>query len=385
MHDTDALSSPNPNINGPTSNPDIELDKFIESVNTVGDPTPVFVEEKIVLPFNSAANNIEGKFNTKEKTTPGGISLTPTPLKRKRKPTVRVSILNVETVSAIPEGVNTPRSVAICQKHKFNPIELIPRKLSTFVEPGVPDELAHTRYQSYEKRRQAHMAVVLPERQEMTKLSQPSMENTPGDPRDKKALKQEAPVANSMTREKSHSNLSSGNSARALDANTLAQNQSESHVHTEKDLSIFPDNQSSTFNVDNPLNGIKHSSTKRYSPISNLLSQRQSPHSLERSTYQDRTTWKTQSYNTSHEIEKELQNLNKIIQHEKRAAQNVQRQRESMEMMMEMHYLKNIEKMKRARLNNKMAHLKHEQETMNNIKKKKYHIQTAEPVGHGVF
>lgn len=81
---------------------------------------------------------------------------------KKKKPTQRVSIANVETQPPVPEGVNTPRSVAVCDEHGVNPAELAHYPKSHFQGPGVADEVAELRYHSYEKRREARMAELLP-------------------------------------------------------------------------------------------------------------------------------------------------------------------------------------------------------------------------------
>lgn len=86
-------------------------------------------------------------------------------VRRKTKPTAKVSILTVEKAAHVPEGVNTPRSVALCGEHGIPTSELRPRTMADFADTRVNAALAELRYNSYEKRRRAHMAVLLPERQ----------------------------------------------------------------------------------------------------------------------------------------------------------------------------------------------------------------------------
>lgn len=75
----------------------------------------------------------------------------------------RVNLLNVHKVNAIPDGVNTPRSRALCAKYMINPKELARRTLQDFEKPGIPADLASMRFRSYQNRLHAHMAVLLPE------------------------------------------------------------------------------------------------------------------------------------------------------------------------------------------------------------------------------
>lgn len=88
---------------------------------------------------------------------------------RKKKPTYKVNIGNVERHPPVPEGVNTPRSVALCKEHSVNPSELARYDKQHFKGPGVSDEMAELRYQSYEKRRRARMAQLKPAYKEIVK------------------------------------------------------------------------------------------------------------------------------------------------------------------------------------------------------------------------
>ncbi|KAG5487780.1 hypothetical protein LSCM4_07458 [Leishmania orientalis] len=88
---------------------------------------------------------------------------------RKTKPTLKVNIGNVDRQPPIPEGVNSPRSVALCKEQGVNPSELTPYTKEHFKGAGVSDELAELRYQSYEKRRRARMAQLLPAYKERAK------------------------------------------------------------------------------------------------------------------------------------------------------------------------------------------------------------------------
>ncbi|KAK7198320.1 hypothetical protein NESM_000789900 [Novymonas esmeraldas] len=81
---------------------------------------------------------------------------------KKKKPTVKVNIANVERQPPVPEGVNTPRSIALCKKHGVPPSELAPYGKEHFKGTGVSDEVAELRYHSYEKRRRARMAQLAP-------------------------------------------------------------------------------------------------------------------------------------------------------------------------------------------------------------------------------
>jgi hypothetical protein len=81
---------------------------------------------------------------------------------KKKKPTHRVNLANVEKQPPVPEGVNTPRSIAVCEKHGVNPAELAPYPKEHFQGVGVAEEVAELRYHSYEKRRQARMAQLMP-------------------------------------------------------------------------------------------------------------------------------------------------------------------------------------------------------------------------------
>ncbi|KAG5487443.1 hypothetical protein LSCM1_07396 [Leishmania martiniquensis] len=87
------------------------------------------------------------------------------------KPMLKVSISNVERQPPIPEGVNTPRSVALCKEQGVNPCELAPYGREHFQGFGVSDEVTELRYQSYEKRRRARMAQLAPAYKEMAKAS----------------------------------------------------------------------------------------------------------------------------------------------------------------------------------------------------------------------
>ncbi|GET85609.1 hypothetical protein, conserved [Leishmania tarentolae] len=88
---------------------------------------------------------------------------------RKKKPAYKVNIRNVGRHPPVPEGVNTPRSVALCKEHGVNPSELAPYDRKHFKGAGVSDEVAELRYQSYEKRRCARMAQLAPAYKEMIK------------------------------------------------------------------------------------------------------------------------------------------------------------------------------------------------------------------------
>ncbi|TPP52408.1 hypothetical protein CGC20_15870 [Leishmania donovani] len=88
---------------------------------------------------------------------------------RKKKPMYKVNIDNVERHPPVPEGVNTPRSVALCKEHGVNPSELARYDRKHFKGAGVSDEVAELRYQSYEKRRCARMAQLKPAYKESIK------------------------------------------------------------------------------------------------------------------------------------------------------------------------------------------------------------------------
>ncbi|KPI84654.1 hypothetical protein ABL78_6295 [Leptomonas seymouri] len=81
---------------------------------------------------------------------------------KKKKPVHRVNLANVEKQPPVPEGVNTPRSIAVCEQHGVNPSELAPYPKERFQGAGVANEVAELRYHSYEKRRQARMAELKP-------------------------------------------------------------------------------------------------------------------------------------------------------------------------------------------------------------------------------
>ncbi|KAG5511609.1 hypothetical protein JKF63_07205 [Porcisia hertigi] len=81
---------------------------------------------------------------------------------RKKKPVCKVSIGNVERQPPIREGVNTPRSVALCEEYGVNPSELAHYDREHFKGTGVSNEVVELRYKSFEKRRRAQMLRLKP-------------------------------------------------------------------------------------------------------------------------------------------------------------------------------------------------------------------------------
>ncbi|CAJ1016107.1 hypothetical protein, conserved [Leishmania lindenbergi] len=106
----------------------------------------------------SKPNKVKKSGNHAKKAKTAGPPAAP----RKKRLACKVSIDNVEHRPPVPEGVNTPRSVALCKEYGVKPCELAPYDKSHFTGSGVSDEVAELRYQSYEKRRCARMAQLAP-------------------------------------------------------------------------------------------------------------------------------------------------------------------------------------------------------------------------------
>lgn len=97
-----------------------------------------------------------------------------------KKPSKRrlVSLGNLLKCAPIPEGLNSPRSLRLCDKYNINPKELVPRKVNDFTQNGVPANLAEMRFHSYRNRLYAHLAILAPE---YTKLVESEAVNAESD------------------------------------------------------------------------------------------------------------------------------------------------------------------------------------------------------------
>ncbi|KPA73167.1 hypothetical protein ABB37_10069 [Leptomonas pyrrhocoris] len=125
---------------------------------------------------NSAKTEKAKRAKKEAETAPGAAAAaaTATPAApKKKKPTHRVNLANVEKQPPVAEGVNTPRSIAVCEKHGVNPAELAHYPKEHFKGAGVEDEVVELRYHSYEKRRKARMAELMPDYRAAVKHSTP--------------------------------------------------------------------------------------------------------------------------------------------------------------------------------------------------------------------
>lgn len=77
---------------------------------------------------------------------------------------VQVSLLNIDSQPPIKDGVNTPRSCNICARLNVNPKDLVFKDVEEFKGPKVTDAAAALRQRSYERKRQALLAKLIPER-----------------------------------------------------------------------------------------------------------------------------------------------------------------------------------------------------------------------------
>ena len=72
----------------------------------------------------------------------------------------RISLTNFDECKRTPPFLTSPRSLDACDRQGIKPDELLARPLQTFIEKGVPDEIARMRYEHYESRRKEKLALV---------------------------------------------------------------------------------------------------------------------------------------------------------------------------------------------------------------------------------
>lgn len=94
-----------------------------------------------------------------------------------------VSLLNINDVEPIKEGLNSPRSCGICARFSVAPRDLKFKSVEEFTGPKVTQSAAVLRQRSYEKKRQSLLAKLVPERQKIERPGAAAADKADAEPK----------------------------------------------------------------------------------------------------------------------------------------------------------------------------------------------------------